>query len=322
MRAVARNFSAGGIRQGFSTITMQVAHNSFLADRYHGRSLRRKLVELRISRLLERELTKDQILEHYLNVIYLGNGVNGIEAASLDLFGKSVDKLTLPEGALLAGAAEGAVGLHAAAQSAARGAAPQPRARSDGRSGLHHRGAGAVGDATPAAHRRERVAAVDHERGERAGRGARDRRLGRARRAQGRRRQRLHDARLHAPARGRPHDAAPHRRRSRARRARRWAAARGSAGRARRARSDDRRHPRARSRQAHAARRIQSRVLGAPPTGVGVQAVRLRGGARGGLLAGDRSRRRSGRSRRWAATSGSRRTTTTSTTDASRLRAR
>jgi penicillin-binding protein 1A len=102
LRAFVRNFSAGGIRQGFSTITMQVAHNSFLADRYHGRSLRRKLVELRIARLLERELTKDQILEHYLNVIYLGNGVNGIEAASLDLFGKNVDKLTLPEGAVLA----------------------------------------------------------------------------------------------------------------------------------------------------------------------------------------------------------------------------
>jgi len=102
LRAVARNFSAGGIRQGFSTITMQVAHNSFLADRYHGRSFRRKLIELRISRLLERELTKDQILEHYLNVIYLGNGVNGIEAASLDLFGKNVNQLTLPEAAVLA----------------------------------------------------------------------------------------------------------------------------------------------------------------------------------------------------------------------------
>ncbi len=103
VRAVARNFSAGGIRQGFSTITMQVAHNSFLQDRYHGRSMRRKLIELRISRLLESELTKDQILEHYLNVIYLGNGVNGIEAASRDLFGKDVNQLTLPEGALLAG---------------------------------------------------------------------------------------------------------------------------------------------------------------------------------------------------------------------------
>ena len=103
VRAVARNFSAGGIRQGFSTITMQVAHNSFLQDRYHGRSLRRKLIELRIARLLENELTKDQILEHYLNVIYLGNGVNGIEAASLDLFGKHTQQLTLAEGALLAG---------------------------------------------------------------------------------------------------------------------------------------------------------------------------------------------------------------------------
>src|SRR6185295_19277411 len=102
-RAVLRNFSAGGIRQGFSTITMQVAHNSFLADRYHGRSLRRTLVELRIARLLERELTKDQILEHYLNVIYLGNGMNGIQAASYDLFGKEVEKLTVSEGALLAG---------------------------------------------------------------------------------------------------------------------------------------------------------------------------------------------------------------------------
>jgi penicillin-binding protein 1A len=102
LRAVVRNFSSGGIRQGFSTITMQVAHNSFLADRYHGRSLRRKLVELRISRLLERELTKDQILEHYLNVIYLGNGVNGIEAASLDLFGKTINHVSLAEGAILA----------------------------------------------------------------------------------------------------------------------------------------------------------------------------------------------------------------------------
>jgi penicillin-binding protein 1A len=102
LRSVARNFSAGGVRQGFSTITMQVAHNSFLLDRYHGRSLRRKLVEIRISRLLERELTKDQILEHYLNVIYLGNGVMGVEAASLDLFGKDVNKVSLEEGAVLA----------------------------------------------------------------------------------------------------------------------------------------------------------------------------------------------------------------------------
>ena len=102
-RAVARNVGALGVREGFSTITMQVAHNSFLSKRYNGRSLRRKLVELRITRLLEHELNKDQILEHYLNVIYLGNGVNGVEAASRDLFGKSVGQLTVAQGAMLAG---------------------------------------------------------------------------------------------------------------------------------------------------------------------------------------------------------------------------
>ena len=101
-RALARNVGSLGVREGFSTITMQVVHNSFLSDRYHGRSLRRKLVELRISRLVERELTKDQILEHYLNVIYLGNGMNGVEAASRDLFGKHISQLTLAEGAMLA----------------------------------------------------------------------------------------------------------------------------------------------------------------------------------------------------------------------------
>ena len=102
LRAVVRNVGSLGVREGFSTITMQVVHNSFLADRYHGRSFRRKLVELRITRLVERELSKRLILEHYLNVIYLGNGMNGVEAASRDLFGKHVSQLTLSEGAMLA----------------------------------------------------------------------------------------------------------------------------------------------------------------------------------------------------------------------------
>jgi penicillin-binding protein 1A len=102
VRASLRNLKALGVREGFSTITMQVAHNSFLLSRYHGRSPLRKLIEMRISRLLERDLTKDQILEHYLNVIYMGNGVNGIEAASRDLFGHGVDKINLAEAAMLA----------------------------------------------------------------------------------------------------------------------------------------------------------------------------------------------------------------------------
>ena len=97
-RAAARDVGALGIREGFSTITMQVARNSF-ASVGGGRTLRRTL--------LERNLTKDEILALYLNVIYLGNGTYGVEAASRDLFGKSVSRLTLAEAALLAALPKG-----------------------------------------------------------------------------------------------------------------------------------------------------------------------------------------------------------------------
>lgn len=107
VRAVVRNVRAGGVREGFSTITMQVVRNTFAVRRYRGRSFKQKLLEMRLSRLLERNLTKDQILELYLNVIYLGNGVYGVEAASRDLFGKSVGQLTVPEGAVLAALPKG-----------------------------------------------------------------------------------------------------------------------------------------------------------------------------------------------------------------------
>src|SRR3982751_4252009 len=101
-RALAANLKAGGTRQGFSTITMQVARNTFAVRRYPPRSLRQKLTELRLSRLIEHSLTKQQILELYFNVIYMGNGVYGVEAASRDLFGKSVNQITLPQAAVLA----------------------------------------------------------------------------------------------------------------------------------------------------------------------------------------------------------------------------
>ncbi len=105
-RAAAANVRGGGVREGFSTITMQVARNSFLVNQ-RGRSLRRKLIELRLTQLIESELTKDQILELYLNVIYLGNGMNGVEAASRDLFGKRVGQLSVSEGAMLAALPKG-----------------------------------------------------------------------------------------------------------------------------------------------------------------------------------------------------------------------
>jgi len=106
-RATLRNAGALGVREGFSTITMQVARNAYPATLGADRTVRRKLLELRMARLLERELTKDQILELYLNIIYLGNGVYGVEAASHDLFGKSVRQLTLAEGAVLAALPKG-----------------------------------------------------------------------------------------------------------------------------------------------------------------------------------------------------------------------
>lgn len=106
-RAAVTNLRHRGVREGFSTITMQVARNSFLVNKRYGRTMRRKLIELRLTRLIESELTKDQILELYLNLIYLGNGMNGVEAASRDLFGKHVSQLTVTEGAMLAALPKG-----------------------------------------------------------------------------------------------------------------------------------------------------------------------------------------------------------------------
>jgi penicillin-binding protein 1A len=107
-RAIVRNTLALRFREGFSTITMQVARNTFLADRATGtRSIGRKLLELRVSRLLEGTLTKDEILELYLNAIYLGNGVYGVEGASRDLFGKRVKDIGIAEGAMLAALPKG-----------------------------------------------------------------------------------------------------------------------------------------------------------------------------------------------------------------------
>ena len=107
VRAAVHNVRAGGVREGFSTITMQVARNGFTALLPPRRTLRRKLIEIRLARLIEQNLSKDQILELYLNVIYLGNGTYGVEAASRDLFGKSVSEITLAQGAMLAALPKG-----------------------------------------------------------------------------------------------------------------------------------------------------------------------------------------------------------------------
>jgi membrane peptidoglycan carboxypeptidase len=102
-RSMVSNVRAGGVREGASTISMQLARNVFLGNRAAERSIGRKLLEWRYATLLEEALTKEEILERYLNAIYLGNGVYGVEAASRDLFNKSVADLTLADAALLAG---------------------------------------------------------------------------------------------------------------------------------------------------------------------------------------------------------------------------
>jgi len=98
-RALWRNFRAGATVEGGSTITMQLVKNLMLSP---DRELRRKIQEMRLARALERRLSKTDILELYLNRIYLGARAYGIEAAAERYFDKSATELTLAEAALLA----------------------------------------------------------------------------------------------------------------------------------------------------------------------------------------------------------------------------
>ncbi|MGH7469684.1 MAG: transglycosylase domain-containing protein [Longimicrobiales bacterium] len=97
------NLKARGYAQGSSTITMQLARNLFPKQLPHQeRTLRRKLLEVRVARAIERAFEKHEILELYLNHIYFGNGAYGIEAASQQYFRRSARELTLSQAALLA----------------------------------------------------------------------------------------------------------------------------------------------------------------------------------------------------------------------------
>jgi len=100
LRAAYANIVAGGRRQGASTITMQVARNFFLSSE---KTLTRKLYEALLAFKIEHSLTKDQILELYVNQIYLGQRAYGFGAASQTYFGKALAQLSLGETALLAG---------------------------------------------------------------------------------------------------------------------------------------------------------------------------------------------------------------------------
>lgn len=100
LRAAWFDLRAGHIEQGGSTITQQLVRLMLLDDR---RTVIRKLREVVLALRVERGMTKRQILERYLNAVYFGGGAYGIEAAAESYFGKSVERLTPAESALLAG---------------------------------------------------------------------------------------------------------------------------------------------------------------------------------------------------------------------------
>jgi penicillin-binding protein 1A len=100
LRAVAKNAFAGGVVEGGSTLTQQLAKNMFLTPE---RSLKRKVQEVILSLWLETKYSKDQILELYLNRVYFGSGAYGIEAAANRYFNVDARKLTLGQAAILAG---------------------------------------------------------------------------------------------------------------------------------------------------------------------------------------------------------------------------
>ena len=99
-RAAVANMVAGHVREGGSTLTQQLAKNLFLTT---NRTFERKMQEAMLALYLESRYTKDQILTLYLNRVYFGAGVYGIEAAAQRFFGKHAEQLTLPEAAMLAG---------------------------------------------------------------------------------------------------------------------------------------------------------------------------------------------------------------------------
>jgi penicillin-binding protein 1A len=99
-RALTRNVQAGGVTQGGSTLTQQLAKTSFLSA---DRSIKRKLQEVIIAFWLEARLSKDEILSRYLSSVYFGDGAYGIRAASRVYFDTEPEDLTLGEAAMLAG---------------------------------------------------------------------------------------------------------------------------------------------------------------------------------------------------------------------------
>ncbi len=101
--AIWDGVSSGDNIKGTSTITQQLARNLYLADTKSERSMERKIKEAYYAVLLEKHLTKEQIIETYLNTIYLGFSANGVQAASQAYFSKDIQDLNIAECSVIAG---------------------------------------------------------------------------------------------------------------------------------------------------------------------------------------------------------------------------
>ena len=102
MRALLANVGAGSVAQGGSTITQQVVKN-LIMNPAADRTVKTKVVEAVLARRLEKKMGKTYVLEQYLNAVYFGNNAYGLQSAAEVYFGKSVEQLTMVEGAFLGG---------------------------------------------------------------------------------------------------------------------------------------------------------------------------------------------------------------------------
>ena len=100
LSAMKNNILSGEFREGASTISQQLIKNTHLTNE---KTINRKLQEIRIARDLERNYSKEKILEMYLNSLYFGNGVYGIGSASRAYFGINASELSLSQSAIMAG---------------------------------------------------------------------------------------------------------------------------------------------------------------------------------------------------------------------------
>ncbi len=129
-RAAWNNVRAGGVRQGGSTITQQLAKNAFLTS---DRTAMRKMREVVIAFWLEAWLSKDQILSRYLSNVYFGDNVYGLRAAAEHYFNRDPDDLTVAQAAMLAGLVQAPSRLAPTRKSRRRARTAESGARRDGR---------------------------------------------------------------------------------------------------------------------------------------------------------------------------------------------